>query len=277
VYRGAVEVAVDGQERRIARSLTLPDGLEAQPVRIGLVVEGGLGAVELRIAVPVAVAEGEQDLLVAALLSGETQVRGLLDEELRLLHDTVRVRVEEHHPEVIVDDVEGYLALAHRAADEGPDHVLRVVEQELVPHARGDLGVDEKRVGVGRRVIRHGVRRLEPRRLDEQLLESREDRVVELDHHMGLVDDRRVDLPEAVEEPVGPGVVVGSPGRDDGDALAGWGRGAHQLVELSRPQRAEVQVREEEVLVEVARGERVLGVIAVEEAFPLGDLRRRGR
>ena len=40
------------------------------------------------------------------------------------------IRVQEHHPEVIVYDIQGDLALADGAVDEGHDDVVGAVQEE---------------------------------------------------------------------------------------------------------------------------------------------------
>ncbi len=80
------------------------------------------------------------------------------------------LRVQEHDPEVIVNHIQGDLALADRALDKGLDHVERVIQEKLITRAGRDLLEGDKGVGAQFLLIAHQVRRLQPFRLDEQLL-----------------------------------------------------------------------------------------------------------
>jgi hypothetical protein len=54
-------------------------------------------------------------------------------QEAGIAHGKVVIRVQEHDPEVIVDDIQGDLALADGTVDEGHDDVVGAVQKEPVP------------------------------------------------------------------------------------------------------------------------------------------------
>lgn len=93
---------------------------------------------------------------------------------------------------------------------------------------------------------------------------------------MRLVYDHALDRPEAVIEAVAR-IVVGTPGRDRVDRLAAGRARTHQLEEVAgRALLREIQVRQEQVLVEPARDQALLGPRLVEETLPAGHLARLG-
>jgi hypothetical protein len=272
-------MAIDREQRRVLGASTAPDRVEPLSIREELVVEAGLRRVERRITVPVAVAEGLRQMRVAPDLVRQPEVLRLREQELGMLEGRVRGGIQEEQPEMVVDDVERDLTLADRAADEGPDHVLRMVEQERITRPRRDLGVDDEGIRAERLVVGHRMGLFEPVGLDEERPVARERVVAEADDHVGLVDDRRMDLPEAVVDGRRARIVVGAHGRDDLDRSTRRRLRADELEEVVAVRLREADVGQEEMLVEVAGREGVLRVGAVQEGLPLRDLARfrRGR
>ena len=74
-----------------------------------------------------------------------------------------------------------------------------------------------------------------------------------------------------------PGIVVGADRGDLVDRLAGRRARAHDPEERAPGQVVEVQVRDEPVLVQVARDDALLERLAVQERLPGPELRRHGR
>jgi hypothetical protein len=58
------------------------------------------------------------------------------------------------------------------------------------------------------------MRGLQPFRLDEKLLEAIQFGGIEVEYHVGFMDDRGVDLSEPVIESRNTGVIIGSDGGD---------------------------------------------------------------
>ena len=79
-----------------------------------------------------------------------------------MLDCLVRFGVQEHDPEVVMDDVERDLALAYRALHEGLDDVLGVVQQKPVANARRNLGIGQEGVRTLTVAVIHPPRRCQP-------------------------------------------------------------------------------------------------------------------
>ena len=161
------------------------------------------------------------------------------------------VRSEERDPELVVDHVHRHLAAADRTADEGVDEEVCIVEQELVAAARGNLVEGDEGVGgdVGR--VAREVRWL-PGACQEEPAEPLDTRRRERVDHVRLHDDRRIDGAQPVPE-YAARVVVRANGRDLVDGPAGRRAGAHHAKERTLRQAVEHEVRDEPVLVQIAR------------------------
>ena len=109
---------------------------------------------------------------------------------------------------------------------------------------------------------------LQPFRLYKKLLETTQFCIIKVKYHVGLVDDRGVDLSETIVDPRGAGVIVGAHGGDQINGLAGRGLRADQFI-VFMGRRAEFQMGQEQMLIEIARGHGVLGVVPVKKRFPL--------
>ena len=193
-----------------------------------------------------------------------------------------RIWSGEHHPEVILDDAEGGLSPAHRPLDEGHDVVVGVVQQEPVPGLHRQLVERDEGVRDGLGVVR-GQGRDGVTRFEEQLAPAPHPRLAEGVGQVGLVHDRLGIDAQPVIHPLHAGWFIGPPGDDAVDGLAGRRPRAHQVEEPPLGIALEVQVRQEQVLEQVARDQLLFQRVAVEERFPGPDLvlhrrrQRRGR
>ncbi|SVJ63258.1 Uncharacterised protein [Klebsiella pneumoniae] len=268
-HRGAVELAEDAQQGVV---VAVPDRVPGRRRRVGVDV---LAQVFVLVAlVPVGAPQAEQVLQLVDL-PRQGQQRLALRAEVGVGDEQVLLGVLEYHPEVVADHVGGDLSTAHRPADEGTGEVFGVVQHELVARPWRDRGEGGERVGTALHAVAGNLVGV-PLGAEEQLLDAfqllRRQRIGDV----RLVYDHALDRPEAVIEAVAR-IVVGTPGRDRVDRLAAGRARTHQLEEVAgRALLREIQVRQEQVLVEPARDQALLGPRLVEETLPAGHLARLG-
>ena len=85
---------------------------------------------------------------------------------------------------------------------------------------------------------------------------------IKVKYHMGLMDDRGVDLSETIVDPLHTGVIIGAHGGDQIHGLAGRSLRADQFIVFTG-RRAEFQMGQEQMLIEIACGHGVLGIALV--------------
>ena len=180
------------------------------------------------------------------------------------------IRIKEDNPELVLDHVQRHLAAAHRALDETLDEELRIVEQEGVArfHRYRGEGLDRIR-GDGRVVGRQANHIIV--RLDEQLFVSLHTLVGQLVHEMGLGNDAALVACDAVVHRA-RWIAIRTPRRYDFDRLARRRGRAHQAVKLARVRGVKMQVRLEQVFIQVTPDEPFLVAGAVQKRLPLPDL-----
>ena len=133
------------------------------------------------------------------------------------------VRIHEHDPEMILNHVEGNLSLANRASDKGHDHIMGMVEQELVAGAGRDLLKGDKGIGAQLWLIADPVWFCRPFGFDEEFLQANELTIIQGEHHVGLMNDGGINSAEAVVKGCGSWIIIRT---DRGDQINGFtGRG----------------------------------------------------
>ena len=278
VDRGAVEMAVNGQQRCIVCFIPLPDRVIAQPVRVNERIEGLSSLIVRDRILDVLVAEQAVSGKTTPQLGRKGKLLLVEIEEVRVTETQIVFWVQEHDPEVVVDDIERDLSLADGPADESAHDVFGMVQQEAVTHRCRDLGVGAERIGGTAGVVVHDVGRLVPRRFDKGLLYPFQRFGIKRKHHVGFMHDGRMYLAETVIKRAGTRIIVRAKRRNDVDGL-GCGRPrTHQLVKLA-VRAAKTDMGKKKVFIEVARRHDMLGVTRIKEAFPGVDpmLRRRRR
>ena len=106
------------------------------------------------------------------------------------------------------------------------------------------------------------MRGLQPFGLDKKLLEATHFGVIKIKYHMCLMDNRGVDFSEAIVDTGNTGVIIGAHSGDHINRFAGRGLRAEQLIEFISL-RAKFNVGQKQMLIEIARGHDVLGVVEV--------------
>ena len=141
-------MARDGQCRIGVVAIAIPDHLQARPatllhvlplkiVRFGAHVAG----VATRIAAPF-----EQIDHCTRACSRQSQVAGLALEKSAVQLRVEFVRVHEHHPEAVIDHIQGNLPTTYRPLDEVHDGELGFLQQEAIARAHGQSGKGCKRI-----------------------------------------------------------------------------------------------------------------------------------
>ena len=92
--------------------------------------------------------------------------------------------------------------------------------------------------------------------------------VVQFKYHMGLMDDRGVDLSETIIKPLNAWMIIGTHGGNQINGFAGRALRAYQFI-VFMGRCAEFQMGQEQMLIEIARGHGMLGVVLVKKRFPL--------
>ena len=162
------------------------------------------------------------------LLGGQAQVGELAREERRAQQRFSRVGPLEHHPEVVVDDVDRHLAAAHRALDEAHQRELRLLEHQPVARLDRKLAERGERIGGHRRLVRgQGADFIGC--VDEPGLETREACIVQRIRHVCLGEQRLGHAPQPVVRARHARIVIWPARGDDLDRLPGRRPGAHQL------------------------------------------------
>ena len=122
------------------------------------------------------------------------------------------LRIEKHHPAMIVNDIERNLTPAGRPADKGHNDVVCIVEQELIARTGRNLFKGNKRVGTQGFLIAHPVRFQQPLGLNKEFIETGQLCIIQLKHHVGFMDNGGVDLSETVIELIDTRRVIGANG-----------------------------------------------------------------
>jgi hypothetical protein len=253
----------------------VPDVGERRAARRDLHV---LGLLEPRVLVAVVLERlpvGTERQQLAVFARQAEQRAGLLAISL-VVDIRIRARFDEHRPEVIVDHVGRHRAGADRAADEAAHEILGVIQHELVARLGRNRGKGRERIGaLGLAVNRQRAGR--PRRGEEQLVVTLEPRIVERIDDVVLLDDALGHQPEAVIErrAVRARIVVGRHRRDRIERLAAGRARAQHFEEMRRLAVAvvvlKINVRDEQMLVQVTRHQLFARAGAIQVGFPIAD------
>ena len=207
-------------------------------------------------------------------LAGHGQQRRRLTTVIRVGDVLVMLRILKEHPELIADHVGGDLSATHRSADKGAHEILGVIQHELVARPgrnrlEGLEGIGAPTHAVARQLLKVPVLG------EEQRLHPRQPGRAERIGEVRLVHDHVRHRAQAVID-VGARIVVGAARGDRIDRLPARRARTHQRVEMPRFAALEIQMRKEQVLVQPAADQLFAQAVAVEEAFPVGDLRAFG-
>ncbi len=167
MYRGTVKVAVNGEQRCIGVTVSFPDGIIAlAQIVMGhiIILPGLIISVDSLV---ILIADKVAYWKFAALFNGHNQVILLQFKKTRELDTQVMIRILKHNPEVVMDNIQSNLATADRPPDKGHNHIVNIIEKELVAGTCGDLLKGTKWIGALHRIIAHQMRLLQPVRLDK--------------------------------------------------------------------------------------------------------------
>jgi len=274
-------VAEDAQCRVAVAAVAVPD---QRQVELGLsAAEAALQHLALGLQEALLLARHlqprQQHAGIAAVLGGQRQRFGLAPQHVAADRLGVGPGVDENHPELVLDHVDRHLAAAHRALDEVHDEELRFVEQEAVAPV-------ERQLGEGREGVARHLRRIRRQRgntdpvAQEPAPEVVHARGAQRVGHVGLGQDRFALGLEPVPHARDPGVVVRPARGDQAQRLTRRRARAHDAKGTVRGIGLEMQVRQEQVLVQVAAHQPLLVRRPVEEGLPglhLLALHRRQR
>ena len=181
-------------------------------------------------------------------------------------------RLLEQRPEVVTNHVRGDLTAAHRAANEGADEILGVIQHELIARYRRDCLKRLERVGAVAWTIARQRSRV-PVAAVEQLFDTFELLRPHRVGDVGLVYDDALYGHQPVVE-VGARRIVGPTRGNQVNGLATGCTGTYPLEEVPRLPANKVNVCQKQVFIQPTAYQRFGRTRAVEQRFPFLDLCR---